>query len=118
MLKRWRPCFDPSQDYFRFRHFWVLLPGLPLHLWSQKALESIGNTLGWFICVEPLTLTGPDKKMEKVLTEIDIHECLLETIDIEWRGQLIRQKLDYLGIPFRCTLCRNTGHLRKDCTGQ
>jgi hypothetical protein len=30
---------------------------------------------------------------------------------------ITRQKIDYLGIPFRCTLCRKTGHLRKSCTG-
>jgi hypothetical protein len=28
MLKRWRVCFDPSQDYLRLIHLWVLLPGL------------------------------------------------------------------------------------------
>ena len=32
MLKRWWINFDPLQDYFRLRHLWVLLPGLPLHL--------------------------------------------------------------------------------------
>lgn len=26
------------------------------------------------------------------------------------------QRLDYLGIPFRCSLCRRTGHLRRDCS--
>jgi hypothetical protein len=25
------------------------------------------------------------------------------------------QRLDYLGLPFRCTTCRRTGHLRKYC---
>jgi hypothetical protein len=28
MLKRWRVSFDPTQDYFCYRHLWVLLPGL------------------------------------------------------------------------------------------
>lgn len=26
------------------------------------------------------------------------------------------QRLDYLGIPFRCSLCRRTRHLRRDCS--
>jgi hypothetical protein len=29
---------------------------------------------------------------------------------------MISQKLDYLGIPFRCSICRRTGHLRRDCS--
>jgi hypothetical protein len=26
------------------------------------------------------------------------------------------QRLDYLGIPFHCSLCRRIGHLRRDCS--
>jgi len=57
------------------------------------------------------------KMVAKVLVELDIHEGLLENIDIEWRGHHTHQNLDYLGILFRCTLCRQTDHLRKHCTG-
>jgi hypothetical protein len=116
MLKRWRVSFEPSQDYFHHRHLWVLLPSLPLHLWNEKSLEAIGNTLGCFISVDKEAIVAPVKMVAKVLVELDIHEGLLESIDIEWRGHHTRQKLDYLGIPFRCTLCRQTGHLRKHCT--
>jgi hypothetical protein len=49
MLKRWRLKFDPATEYFSFRHLWVLLPGLPLHLWNLRALEAIGNVLGHYI---------------------------------------------------------------------
>jgi hypothetical protein len=46
MLKRWRIHFDPSTEYFSFRHLWVLLLGLPLQLWNTRALEAIGNVMG------------------------------------------------------------------------
>jgi hypothetical protein len=117
MLKQWRISFDPLQDYFRLRHFWVLLPGLPLHLWNQKALEAIGNSLDRFICVDLQVLTASEKKVARVMVEIDIHDGLLECIDIDWRGKLYQQSLDYLGIPFRCTLYRKTRHLRNFCLG-
>jgi len=55
-----------------------------------------------------LSLVAPVKKVAKVLVELDIHEALLESINIEWRVHLTRQKLDYLGIPFRCTYCGQT----------
>jgi hypothetical protein len=51
------------------------------------------------------------------LVEVDIHCGLLETLDIQWRDQYFSQRLDYLGIPFHCTLCRKTGHLRNSCQG-
>jgi len=52
MLKWWRVSFDPTHEYFQFRHLWVLLSGLPLNFWSVKALMAIGNTIGHFISVD------------------------------------------------------------------
>jgi len=67
--------------------------------------------------VDEEALKGTDKRIEKVMVEIDIHRGLLEAIDIESRGRVFAQKLDYLGVPFRCSFCHKTGHLRKDCQG-
>jgi hypothetical protein len=44
---------------------------LPLYLWNVKALEAIGNVLGKFIKVDEEALQAADKKMCKVLVEID-----------------------------------------------
>jgi hypothetical protein len=47
--------------------------GLPLQLWNAKALEVIGNALGHFIKVDEQALLYADKRMDKVLVEVDIH---------------------------------------------
>jgi hypothetical protein len=82
MVKRWRVNFDPAQDYFSNRHLWVLLPGLPLHFWHEKALEAIGNILRKFICVDLRALKANDRRICIVLVEIDIHSSLLESLEI------------------------------------
>jgi len=92
-----------------------LLPGLPLQLWNTKSLEAIGNELGRFIKVDELSLKALDKCLGKVLVEIYIHTSLLETLEIEWRGHTLSKRLDYLGVPFRCSSYCQTGHLRRDC---
>jgi hypothetical protein len=117
MIKRWRVSFNPETDYFQHRHLWVLLLGLPLQLWNAGALEAIGNSLGSFISLGESVLSAPNRKMGKILVEMDIHGGLPKIIEIEWRGRRIVQKLDYLGIPFPCSNCRNTKHLRRDCSG-
>jgi hypothetical protein len=99
------------------RHLWVLLPGFPLHLWNEKALEAIANSLSLFIKVDKQALVASYNKLEKVLVELDIHTGLMESLDIVWRGHYIYQKLDYLGIPFRFSFCRKTDHLRRHCPG-
>jgi hypothetical protein len=56
MLNWWWISFDPDQEYFQLRHLWVLLFGLLLNLWNEKALTAIGNALGRFIHVDGLFL--------------------------------------------------------------
>ena len=117
MLKCWRVSFNPSHDYFHFRNLWVLLPGFPLHFWNEKALEAIGNALGKFIKVDDGVLRALDKRIGRLLVEIDIHTGLLETLEIVWCGYHLSQTLDYLGIPFKCSWCQKTSHLWWDCVG-
>jgi len=114
MLKRWRLGFNPDTKYFNFYHIWVLLLELPLQMWNQKALELIGNSIGHFLRVHEQALGVSDKRMAKVLVEVDVLAGLLESLDIEWRGILFGQRLDYLGISFRCLVCRRTRHLHRD----
>jgi hypothetical protein len=62
-------------------------------------------------------LGAPDRKLGRVLIEVDVHSGLLEKLEIQWRDQLILQKLDYLGLPFRCLRYRRTRHLKDNCPG-
>jgi hypothetical protein len=50
--------------------------------------------------------------------EMDVHGGLPELLEIDWRGRRIVQRLDYLKIPFRCSICHNTRHLRSTCMGR
>jgi hypothetical protein len=118
MLKRWRLAFNPDTDFFQLRHLWVLLLGLPLHLWNEEALRAIGNALGKFITLDSQSLNIPLRKMGRVLVEMDITSGLPEKLEIEWRGRTHLQILDYLGLPFRCNLCHETGSLRRTCPGK
>jgi len=115
MWKRWRKSFDPKKDYFQWHHLWVLLSGLPLQWRNEKALTEIANGLGHFLAVDEKALQARDKRLCKVLVEVEIHEGFLESVELEWRGMIRSQNLDYLGVSFKCTICRKTGHLRWNC---
>ena len=49
------------------------------------------------------------------MVELDILEGLLESFLINWGDISFEQRLDYRGIPFRCLICHNTGHAKRDC---
>jgi hypothetical protein len=95
----------------------VLLPRCPLILWSLEAFKEIGNALGKFIYVDPKLLTGSDRRVGKLLVEVDLFGGLPNEIDIGWRGVVIQQGLDFLGVPFICIIYKDTGHLRFQCSG-
>jgi hypothetical protein len=66
-----------------------LLPGLLLNLWNKSALMAIGNALGCFLCVDDNAMCALERKIGRILVEVDIHCGLLETLDIQWRDQYI-----------------------------
>jgi hypothetical protein len=117
MLKRCRVVFDPLTEYFQHKHLWVLMPSLPLHFWNEGSIQAIENSLGSFITVDNPSLSAKLQKLGKILVAMDIHSGLPEVLEIERRGRSIRQCLDYLGLPYRCSFYRSIGHLRRDCKG-
>jgi hypothetical protein len=76
MLKRWRVAFDPLTEHFQHRHLWVLLSGLPIHLWNEGDLKAIGDALGHFITLDNTTLVNSSRKVGRIFVEVDIHEGL------------------------------------------
>jgi len=81
-------------------------------------LVAIRNSLGSFIAMEHDLLSACSKKIGKILVEFDIHGGLTELLEIDWRGRRIVERLNYLEIPFRCSICHKTGHLRRNCMGR
>jgi len=116
MLKQWRTRFDPAREYFSHRHVWVLLPGLPLKLWNKNTLMAIGNVLDCFLKVDERGIHTPDKHMEHVLIDLDLHAGLMDSLELEWCSQVMVQLLDYQGLPFHSTSCKWTWNIHNDFT--
>jgi hypothetical protein len=88
--------------------------GSPYNSGTTKLLNLLGLLRAFFKSGCKLS-SRTDRRMAKIYVEIDIQAGLPEVLEIDWRNQLITQRLDFLGIPFRCSYCRRTGHLRRDC---
>ena len=115
VLDRWHVNFNPARERVQKRHLWALLPGLPFPLWNHPLLEGVGNTIGRFVVLDDDFMNSYDKRMAKISVELDISKRLPVEIEILCRERLFIQRLDYQGIPFRCSCCRETGHLRRVC---
>jgi hypothetical protein len=51
----------------------------------------------------------------RILVHINLRECLAEDIELVLRGKTFKQKLDYVGVPFRCRRCHKKGHVVRQC---
>jgi hypothetical protein len=59
-----------------------------------------------FLSVNPGLLTGLNKRMGKILMEMDLFKGMSVDIEVVWNGEAYIQKLDYLGVSFRCSECK------------
>ena len=75
-------------------------------------MEGIGNTIRRFVAVEADFHLAYDKRVARVLVEMDISRGLPTEVEILCNERLLIQRLDYLHVPFRCSCCRTVGHLR------
>ena len=114
-LSKWYLGFDPLKNTLSNCMIWAKLPNLPLELWTIETLTEIGNSIGKFIYADPWCRGEKDKRIAWVLIEKPYKGAYPDHMIIEWEGGTISQRLDYWGIPFRCSQCHRIGHLIKDC---
>ena len=98
----WYADFSPTREWVIKRHLWVFLLGLPFPLQNCSLLEDIGNTIGRFVAIEEDFMNTYDKRMAKILVEMDISKGMPADVEILCLERLFSQRLVYLSIPFRC----------------
>jgi len=106
VLSGWHVDFNPERDPINIRHLWMMLSGLPLQFLCKETLQDVANLAGKYIYLNESSLTSGDLRVAYVLVEVDLRSGLLAKIDILWKGETIRQKVDYLNTPFRYHLCK------------
>ena len=110
-LHRWYLGFNLLKNTPSNNLIWVKLPSLPLELWSKETLAEIGNAIGRCVYVDSRCLGEKDKCVAWILIDKSFRGGFPDHIDISWGDFKICQRLDFWGVPFRCSACHQTGHL-------
>jgi hypothetical protein len=116
LLKPWSPLFDANKERMDIIPVWVRLPTLPLHFWSFEHFKLIGNYLGDFLDADMTFEETKQRKVARVLVNLNIREGLGEEVDLSWGSFTHTQRLDYENVPFRCRRCHQYRHLIKNCS--
>jgi hypothetical protein len=114
LLKQLSLLFDASTKCLKNISVWVRLPALPFHLWSFEYLKKIGNFLGDFLDADMSFEVTKQRKVARVLVNLNVREGLGEERDLTWGDYMYSQKLNYKNISFRCRRCHQYGHLVKN----
>lgn len=115
MLKPWHPTFNLAIEVFERVPIWVRLPNLPLQFWFESCLEVVGNSLGSFLMVDEGSSNLLHSTDAHILVEMEISKVPSEVIQHKTSKGCWVQPLDYEGVPFRCRICYQTGHVAEEC---
>ncbi|KAL0725272.1 hypothetical protein Bca4012_039871 [Brassica carinata] len=106
ILQRWEPIVSdlfPSTIYF-----WITIHGLPLHYWSNEALEAIGKGLGH--------VESTDSDNGRVRVQINGLQPLEKYLEISLpSGETKQVELEYEKLDKHCFSCLSLSHEVKDC---
>lgn len=90
--------------------FWIQVQGIPLHLWSAKALECIADDIGTFDKVE---ITATTTKMRVFVSGL---EPLITKTTLEFdEGPEVEATLVYEKLQNHCSTCLRLSHVKEDC---
>ncbi|KAL0714642.1 hypothetical protein Bca4012_021621 [Brassica carinata] len=105
ILQRWEPVVS---DFFpALIPFWITVHGIPLHYWTEKALEAIGTELG------PVERFDVGRGRMRVL--INGLKPLEMKLEISVAGVIKQVELEYEDLQKHCFICHSLSHDRDEC---
>lgn len=109
LLQRWEPTV--SESFPSIIPFWIRIHGLPLHYWTEEALQAIGSELGH---VDSKDVTkGRIRVLINGLRPLDrLLEVSLPSGDIK------EVELEYEKLEKHCFSCRSLSHEQDDCSSK
>lgn len=108
ILKRWEPIVS---DYFpALIPFWITIHGLPLHFWTDVAIEAIGNDLGLVEAV--------DVNKGRIRVWVNGLRPLEMFLDVSLAGKIKQVELEYENLEKHCFICHSLSHDKDNCPSQ
>lgn len=114
-IQDWYPRFNPNKQRTSHAVAWVMLPELPMELWTEKSILSISKSFGTPIVVDEKTLRLEYGYFASVLVDIDFSKHISERILLKANGKEFWQYMDIHKRPQFCAKCSIIGHCEEDC---
>lgn len=106
ILQRWEPIV--SDSFPSAISFWITVHGVPLHYWSEKTFDAIGDALGH--------IEVRDFEKARMKVQVNGLKPLIMRMDIELPSKdVIEVELEYDKLEKHCFYCKSLTHEDDDC---
>lgn len=85
IISKWKPNFKPGENEVRTTLVWLRFPLLPLKMFVESTLLSVGNAVGRAIKVDSITTEMIKGRYARVCVELDLNGPLSPNVLI-WGG--------------------------------
>lgn len=108
IVQRWEPTTAP--DFPSLIPFWIKVQGLPLHLWTEETIRSIGQDIGIYETAEITTMSA------RMRVQVNGRLPLITSSVVEYpNGDEVTATLVYEKIGKFCSCCFRLDHELRDC---
>lgn len=107
ILQRWEPTIPPS--FPSLIPFWIKVQGLPLHLWTEGTIRSIGNDIGIF---EKAKITNLSARMRVHVN--GLLPLIVKSVVEYPNGDEVITNLVYERLEKHCSKCLRLDHELKN----
>lgn len=108
IVQRWESTTAP--DFPSLIPFWIKVQGIPLHLWTEPTIRTIGEDIGIFEAAEITSLTV------RMRVHVNGRLPLITSSILEYpNGDEVEAKLVYEKIEKHCSCCFRLDHDLRDC---
>lgn len=108
ILERWQPTTSP--DFPSLIPFWIKVQGIPVHLWTEATIRTIGENIGIYDTAEITSLVF------RMKVHINGRLPLIKQTVVEFsEEEEVTATLVYEKLEKHCTVCGRLDHELRDC---
>ncbi|XP_048603602.1 serine/arginine repetitive matrix protein 1-like [Brassica napus] len=108
ILQRWEPTCSP--EFPSMIPFWIKIHGVPIHLWTEETIRSLGKDIGTF---ETAEITSTSIRMR---VHVNGRLPLIKKSILEYpNGDEVAAVLVYERLERHCSQCGRLDHELRDC---
>ncbi|XP_024190474.1 uncharacterized protein LOC112194471 [Rosa chinensis] len=111
IVRKWRPDFDPLNEFIGKMALWVRICGFPVKYFKDYFVAKIGSIIGDVVKVDQVTLGQAKGKFARVCIEVDLSKPLCPFVEVE----SVAYHVVYEGISMICFECSCFGHSKDKC---